>query len=463
MINFCQIFVNIKKQIWGPLYEKLKEQVSLLLEAPKLLEEKSKVRLIDYIYQEGLKSLAFLFSLKINPHPLNKNQNESQGIFHIHFSKVESKMEDELIQNANGIVIELKNSSKEIKILSYPFQYYPNYTKKHLIQTVDWNSVQIFNFHEGIFISLFYIESLSQWQICSFSSEKILREDGFLCYFSREEEKWISSEDKYSKFTSLINRLWKSQKMILPREEDKNNSFFFVIELNEKDRKMFEISIDIIFTVAPDYSSMVCIGARNQENLEEICHFKNFESKYGDSWLFSQALPSNNQKCSSHLIGLMNNLHPATVHKGYFVRDKFFRRIKFRSSHFSSLHLLINNSKKITPNLLVSSLLEVLIRENLQPENPQLEQLMLYISQRDLFNSLRSYCNNLIQTLENNYLKIKDQDEKEIHLLTNLDPSIVPTLINMKKSNVIDFATYLKVHSHHFFLNIYLNQSKEKK
>lgn len=233
--------------------------------------------------------------------PYSLRISEDGNLVLFKYSQIDSDFNEEIVNEARGIILE-KNTWRVVR---YAFKKFFNYQEPFAAR-IDWNSATASSKEDGSLISLYWYDD--KWNIATNGTIDAYKAkiDGDVVYENFGELFQAAAKNCHLSFDSL------------------NTDYCYTFELcSAFNRVILEYKEPQIFH----------IGTRDLRSLQEI------EVDIGVQK--PKAYDITNEKSCEELVESLNDKH----HEGIVVRDKFYNRIKMKTTSYFALHHVVNNHK----------------------------------------------------------------------------------------------------------------------
>lgn len=300
------------------------------------------MELQNYLRTVGLKKLTQEYNIKINRH------SEIENLVCLKYSQLESPMEEIIVQQCRGIILDEANSWE---IVSYPYDKFFNYGESHAPK-LNWDTARLYEKLDGSLMTLYYYQG--EWRVQSSGMADAAGEvNGF----------------GYS-FGELFWKVWQDKNYQLPIE----TNYCFMFELMTPYNRI---------VVRQNSNNLVLHGVRDRLTLKEAD-----PQIWGDKYKW-EVVKTYPLQTLTEIIELTDKLDPMES-EGYIVCDRKFKRIKIKSPNYVAIaHLKTGFSSR--------RILEIVAT------NEGEEFLNYYPEWQELYSQIEAKYNELIEAIEAEY------------------------------------------------------------
>ena len=302
------------------------------------------MELQQYLLNRGLNKLIEQYKIKVNRHSLFNN------LVCLKYSQRESPLEEKIVQQCRGIILDENNSWS---IISYPYDKFFNYGEFNAPE-LDWNTAKIYEKLDGSLMTLYHHKG--QWQVAS----------------SGKADAGGKVNDYKFTFAQLFWQVWNELGYQLPKKTNYSFMFELLTPINQ-------------VVVRQDSNRLILHGVRNLTTLTEE-EPEPWATK--NQWQVVNTYSFDNKNL---ILNATKRLNPMKS-EGYVVRDCHFKRLKIKSAEYVAISLLQSDS-----NYLAKRILEVVVN------NESSEFLTYYPQWINSYNRVKHKYDSLIEEIEQKY------------------------------------------------------------
>ncbi|MEL6351914.1 MAG: T4 RnlA family RNA ligase [Cyanobacteria bacterium J06627_28] len=336
-----------------------------------------------YLKSQGLAALQTAFGIK------HRRHTQLENLVCLKYSQYESPMEVSIVQQCRGIILDEAN---DWAVVSYPYDKFFNYGESNAAP-IDWDSATVQDKLDGSLMTLYFYDG--QWRVQS-SGTPDASGDVSLCKFSFEQLFWQTFEQLgYG----------------LPVGHE---DYCFMFELETPYNRI---------VVQHSESSLILHGVRNVKTFVEDCPAL-WAEKTG--WRGVNSYPFGTIEA---LVAQAEQLDPLQQ-EGFIVCDRYFNRIKLKSSEYVELSHLKDGSS-------YRKLLSVVVN------NESAEFLAYFQELKSLFDEMTEKYSTLVAMLESEYKKYRDIEVQKDFAMTVKDLPYSGVLFALRAKKVSSVRDYM--------------------
>ncbi|MEL6262822.1 MAG: T4 RnlA family RNA ligase [Cyanobacteria bacterium J06626_6] len=301
-----------------------------------------------YLRTQGLATLETTYGIRTRRHSLFEN------LVCLKYSQFESPMAEPVVQQCRGIILD---EADDWSVVSYPFDKFFNYGEPHAAE-LDWESARVQDKLDGSLMTLYFYNG--RWQVQSSGTPDASGEvTGY----------------EFS-FAELFWRTWEGLGYLLPKQYE---DYCFMFELETPYNRI---------VVQHSEHALTLHGVRNVRTFVEASP-EVWANRTG--WRSVDSYPFGTVEA---LIAKAEQLDPFE-HEGFVVCDRFFNRVKLKSSEYVKLsHLKEGSSER--------KLLSIVVN------NESAEFLAYFQELEALFREIEARYARLVEKLEKEYEKYRE-------------------------------------------------------
>lgn len=341
-----------------------------------------------YIRDQGLDALQTNFGIKLRRHSLFEN------LVCLKYSQYESPMEETVVQQCRGIILDEANNWA---VVSYPYDKFFNYGEGNAA-VIDWDSAVVQDKLDGSLMTLYFYKN--KWHVQSSGTPDASGE---------------VSLRKVS-FAQLFWNVWRELEYSLPLGHE---DYCFMFDLETP------------------YNRIVVQHTKPSLKLHGVRNVKTFVEESPVPW----AQKMNWHSVQHHPFGSLEALVQQAEQldplkqEGFVVCDRYFKRIKLKSSEYVKLSHIKDGSS-------YRKLLSVVVN------NESAEFLAYFKELETLFREIQAQYVQLISQLECEYEKYKHIKEQKDFAIAVKDlpySGVLFSLRSGKASSVRDYMAGLPI------------------
>eukprot|EP01125_Pyxidicula_operculata_P006706 TRINITY_DN2304_c0_g1_i1.p1 TRINITY_DN2304_c0_g1~~TRINITY_DN2304_c0_g1_i1.p1 ORF type:complete len:1245 (+),score=308.37 TRINITY_DN2304_c0_g1_i1:1-3735(+) len=295
---------------------------------------------IQYLQNHTIGELCKKYTLKSSRHQTHLN------LVQLSYSQTGSPVEDPLVQECRGLVLDTKNS---FKVVCFPYKKFFNFGESNA-HPINWQTAQVYEKIDGSLAVLYHYKD--EWHV---SSSSIPDGSGTIA--------------KDMTFAQLFWNIWKSMNYTLPMDTKCSYMFEMVSKHNP-------------IVVKPQRECIILHGVRDNITYQEI---DPDVVAVAHGW---ESVPKYHFTDISNVVDHARTLSPS-LHEGYVVCDDNWNRVKIKSPQYVSLSHINSTSSMNKRNML-----------EIVRSNEGSEFLVHFPQYRDLYNEVNDSYQKLIEKIQ---------------------------------------------------------------